>query len=369
VTLTDPPAPADSSAAPAPKRGNLRAVALKLTVMLVAMFIALFIAEFLVRIFIPQHPSWLDVFAKSESPPYTLQPNASRTISTGESTWSIYTDGNGFRTSRTPSASTAQAPALLILGDSFPFGMGVNYEDSIPGYIDAAVAGKYRILNTGVPGYGPTQYRQVLERELKRNTSIAAVLVITYMGNDFHDCIWKKTGNVTNGILGNERSLRSAIKQNSHLYRLTANSLHRFSENKIQANPYIHQLYREQDWNDKLKDARNIYEKEFIAMRDLCQQHNLPLLTAIIPTAAAVDKPQSEAYLPVTKAKSIFDNNRIPFVDATPKLAESGMRKTYFSWDQHLSPAGNRLTADAIVAAFEAASSPPRPATAPSPAH
>jgi hypothetical protein len=281
---------------------------------------------------------------------YGLQPNIARTVSTGESTWTIYTDADGFRCAKTP--SHPNAPELLVLGDSFPFGMGVNYEESIPGRIDAAFAGKFRVANSGVPGYGPIQYRQVLERELKRSPLPAAVLAITYMGNDWHDCIWNKSGNVRNGIINNEVSLRSFVKQNFHLYRLATNTLHRVHQDAIDTRPHEKELYIAENWAGKLQPARDIYRDEFLKIRDLCQAHNIPLLVAIIPTAQAVDQPSGPAYLPVTKAKEIFDAAAIRYVDTTTNLAKAGMVKTYFGWDQHLNPTGNRLAAQAIVDAW-----------------
>jgi hypothetical protein len=342
----------DAAQAPpqAPQRNRFVLILLKLSAMAIGVLVALLIGELIVRIFVPQPKSWLDIFARSEAPPFTLQPNVTRSLSTGESTWSIYTDDRGFRSAKSPTHTNA--PNLLILGDSFPFGMGVNYEDSIPGRLDAALAGKYHILNSGVPSYGPTQYRQVLERELKKRTPIASVIAFTYMGNDWHDCIWKKTGNVRDGILNNERSVRSFVKQNFHLYRLATNTLHKLRHDDIETFAHERQLYVASNWDTTLKSAHDIYREEFATMRDLCAQSNIPFAVVIMPTAQAVDKPDSDAAIPIRKAREIFESLGIAYVDITPALAKAGLNQTFFTWDTHLNPTGNKVAADAILAGW-----------------
>src|SRR2546425_155310 len=92
-------------------------------------------------------PASVRPFARRASPPYGLQPSITRTLTTGETHWTIYTDANGFRCSKDfsaagrrdpaqrempavlsaapPRAAVPDQPQLLVLGDSFAFGMAV----------------------------------------------------------------------------------------------------------------------------------------------------------------------------------------------------------------------------------------------------
>jgi lysophospholipase L1-like esterase len=349
----------DFAAYGARKRRLLRPI-LKLTTPCVAFLVGLLLAELIVRIFIPQNPSWLDVFVKTDSPVYGLQPDISRTISTGESTWSIYTDASGFRCGK--GAATTGRPLILVLGDSFTFGMGVDYEQSIPGCIAAALADKFDIINTGVPGYGPTQYRQVLQNQLDKHARLAGVVLITFLANDFHDCITSK-GNVRDGVLGNEQTLRSAVKRHSHLYRFAASAYHQLPAKKLEHRAHEWELYHTDQWiAGPLEEALTIYRSEMTHIAELCAAHDIPLLACIIPSPRAVQiadgthQPDAgeQFDLPARYASSVFAAAAVATIDVTPILAATGQAHTYFAWDEHLNPTGNKLTANAILAAWEA---------------
>jgi hypothetical protein len=358
--------PPVTPAAPARKPGRGTALIAKLGLSAFGLAIALVFAELAIRLLAPQHPSWLDVFAPSSSPAYGLQPNIVRTISTGETHWTIYTDANGFRCSAPNNSAVASAaddrPQLLVLGDSFAFGMAVNYDQSIPGRLASALSDRYHVINAGIPGYGPVQYRQVLDRQLKSNAKIDRVLVATYMGNDFHDCIWTKGTQIRDGVMGNDNSIKSFAKQNSHLYRLVSNSYHRLHEGQRQAWPQEAELFTPSEWSDgRLKSAFEAYGAEFRAMAAACSERKIPLFVCIIPTpqavesAAAPDHPKLANYdLPVKKAQAIFHELAIPSLDLTPALVQKGVNNAYFSWDQHLNATGDATAADAVVANWPA---------------
>jgi hypothetical protein len=326
----------------------------------IALLISLLLAELIVRIALPQPPSWLDIFAPSNSPAYRIQANVVRSISSGESHWTVYTDADGFRVDKPPTenqsaqlAAASTTPALIVLGDSFTFGMGTNYADSLPGQIQQSLGQRYRVINAGVPGYGPTQYRQVLERELFDGVNIRAVVIATYIGNDFHDCIWKKGAAVRNGVLGSEPSLRSAVKRNSHLYRLASNAFHRISKGEVETWPHEKDLYIQEEWTTgKLKKARALYQTEFARIRELCQERQIPLMACIIPNAISVKFTDATSKMPLNEATAALAAAGIPAVDSTPSLARLGIDKTYFFWDDHLNPTGNKIVADEILSVW-----------------
>jgi hypothetical protein len=82
----------------------------------------------------------------------------------------VEVDTQGLR--RTVAAAVATQPAsagaavrtLHVVGDSQVFGWGVSDEETIPSQVQTALGSGWRVMNHGVPGYGPTQYRTVLGR-------------------------------------------------------------------------------------------------------------------------------------------------------------------------------------------------------------
>ena len=72
--------------------------------------------------------------------------------------WKIYTDKNRLRVNSKYFDHNLQNndPKILFIGDSVPFGFGVNYENSIPGNIDS-INKKLISINGAIPSYSISQ--------------------------------------------------------------------------------------------------------------------------------------------------------------------------------------------------------------------
>ena len=236
----------------------------KLLILLAAFSASIVFAEVAVRLLAPQPPSWLNVYRKHPSLPfYAVAPNKHAVVSTGESEWTVHTDSNGFRVSATPEHK-ANTSTTLVIGDSFTFGQGVNYEETFIGYLNAMDDQPFHYVNGGVGGYGPTQYRSTLQHLLNTGFSPERVVVAVYLGNDFFDCIWNKNLPVVDGILGNQKKFRSLVKQNSHLYRLASKIYHVTAKSETTATTLQLRLTRPNAWKEEdLKKAYAIFKNEF----------------------------------------------------------------------------------------------------------
>ncbi len=308
------------------------------------------------RIVSPQPPSWLDIYREHPDLPfYVLQPNLDRVMDTGESSFRVRTDAEGFRIAL-DGPPRSELPEVLVLGDSFTFGQGASYEDSFVGMLNEPQTHRY--VNTGVGGYGPVQYdalfRHLVERSGHRPS---AVLVVTFMGNDFQDCVWNQDHAVVDGILGGEVSLRAWVKRNFHLYRLVSNAYHRLApRGRIDRYPRD-MLYRPEAWQEDelLVAARPKYDQAFQSLSAQAEALGVPLLVAIIPTRETVDALRGEhelagdPRLPASYAKKTFARHGISTIDLTPILVAHDSRKTYLQFDGHLTPVGHRLVADAVA--------------------
>jgi hypothetical protein len=98
----------------------------------------------------------------------------------------VHTDGSGFRA--TPAApATGPALRILVVGDSFAFGWGVEDKETFAAVL-ARELGRVRpveVINAGVPGYGPDQYWLFLR---ERGFALAPDLVLlAECGNDVDD--------------------------------------------------------------------------------------------------------------------------------------------------------------------------------------
>lgn len=323
----------------------------RISLLLASLLVALMLAEMIVRIAAPQPAAWLDIFRPHPSLPfYAMQPSIQRSIDTGEGRWTVFTDENGFRRGET-AAAPANAPVTLIIGDSFAFGLGVNYEECFAGRLQARNA-SIRVVDAGVNGYGPAQYRAMLEQLLASGPAPERVIVSTYPANDFSDCLEDKNVAVMDGILANERSLRAALKRNSHLFRLAARARHQNSERRVPITAAERQLCTPGEWEGaSLKRATEIYREHFAAITAACRSRGIPLLVVLIPFDASIAPPDGalEYTLPNEKARAILADLQIRLVDPTERLKRIGLEKGYFAHNRHLTAAGHEAVFEALI--------------------
>ena len=101
--------------------------------------------------------------------------------------YKVYTDSNGNRND-TVGKKINLEPKIIFLGDSFTYGFGVNYDDSIPGNISNKTKKKYEILNFAVPGYSPSMNYFKLKDFFKKNKDLTIAKVIYLLDlTDVHD--------------------------------------------------------------------------------------------------------------------------------------------------------------------------------------
>ena len=361
-----PPAAPPASRRQAAKRWAARFLLLAVVGVLCVLFM-----EMAIRLLAPQPASWLDVYRHHPTlNTFTLQRNAERLVETGETRFTVVTDEHGFRVSKGASdeeGRSAELPLALCLGDSFTFAHGVDHGQSWVGLLNDREERRYRFLNAGVSAYGPVQYRRVLEYLLGQGYEPELLIVATYMGNDFYDCMWDKDQPITNGVLGDPGGLKSFLKRNTHLYRLAANVYHRIApEKNMEGDELRRRLFQPEAWKEGLlHDGLKRYREEFARIQEICRKRSIPLYVAIFPTYETVAAVRSAsdaakrtggerfAYtLPVEKAAAIFESLGLSYVDTTAALAEREATETYFRFNRHFTPLGHRLVVRVMKKAF-----------------
>lgn len=99
----------------------------------------------------------------------------------------VSTDRFGRRVLFPSQADANTAPAILLLGDSFGFGLAVNDRETYPWQLSELMADRY-FVNLGVPGWGTDQELLSLEDFLKANgTRHISDVVVLVCENDFSD--------------------------------------------------------------------------------------------------------------------------------------------------------------------------------------
>ena len=101
----------------------------------------------------PNRPS--KHFAADERVGWTMHPSSNFSWSTEGRRVSYHADENGFRTSGVAEAEFSEGSRLVVAGDSYMWGLGVEYAASVPGLLEQELGG--RVVNLAQPGYGLDQ--------------------------------------------------------------------------------------------------------------------------------------------------------------------------------------------------------------------
>ena len=327
-----------------------------LAIVVLSVLASLALAELAVRVAAPQPASWLGIYREHPDLPFfALQPNLTASVSTGETHWTAIVDGDGDRVGKSPVASGRCS--AIWLGDSFTFGHGVEYEESFVGLVQAATPAT-RQVNTAVPGYGPVQYRQVLEHRLARGDRFDWVVTALYAGNDFHDCIWEKDVPVRDGVLGDSGDLRSRVKRSSHLYRLLSIAYHRAVPDRDDRIGAVgDELADPNAWRGEfLVTARARLGAELATIARGAKGAGARAAFVIIPTveslaarARAGASGERDPHLPVAVLRDTLAELGASYLDLSDALAGARGDATFFPIDGHLTPEGNRIAARAIL--------------------
>jgi len=121
---------------------------------------------------------------------HRLAPDFSGRVVNPEFAYTVRTNALGLREREIPPKRNGEK-RILVLGDSFAFGSGVEPEQTFERLLERRVTAAspketVLVLNAGVEGYGTTEALRLLE-SLGRGLEPDLVLLGFYLGNDFSD--------------------------------------------------------------------------------------------------------------------------------------------------------------------------------------
>ena len=127
----------------------------------------------------------------------------------------MFTDNLGNRVAKNKLKNKEKKDKILFLGDSFTYGFGVNYEDSVPGKIDKKTNEIYEIVNFAMPGYSPSINLFKLNNYLKKSNNVTIKKVFYILDlTDVHDESnrWLNIENLNTPVIIDE-SIKDEIKK------------------------------------------------------------------------------------------------------------------------------------------------------------
>lgn len=298
---------------------------------------------------------------------------------------------------------------LLLLGDSFTFGFPVRDEETFGRLIEEGLRRQGRaveVINGGVSSYSPTLHYVSLRDQYLAFEPDAVIL--WYDLGDLQDDYWYQKNLVydeqgriaradpryVNGrfSLWEWCTTHSALAKylNSKVVRtvgkLRVLGLRRYVQTKLRgerAKVAIGRLKAEQRAQDLLEGERFLLVREFATeelvapywelsarylrlIRELLAGRDIPLFLGIYPYGIVIGPDQwaegrrswgfepgrtYDAELFVSLLERFSSQEGVPLINTFGRFREAaGRAKLFYDWDGHMTPAGHRVVAEAVLA-------------------
>ncbi len=363
---------------------SFRRLAARFLLLAVSAGIGLLAAELAVRLVRPQVVMVVSPGLYEPDPPrrYRLHPGFRGTVANRvEFEDRVAINSSGLRGPEI-GPRTAGTLRVLAVGDSFTFGVGAQDADTYPAQLEkilGARGARAEVLNAGAPGFGVPDAVAWYER-WGRPLDPDVVLVQVFLANDLQDAAPGPKVEVRDGALvvqgEKSRSLSRWLYYHSHLFVLLKTSTLSGPVRRLFGLP-------EPLEQRELRTEMSLYGKTGLpaflqegaaatqrAVGELARDAGRVRLQAVIlPSVLQVDPARWRSALerfgldpaqydperPNQVFQEIFSRHGIPVVDLTPDFRAALARgeKIYYPIDQHLTPAGYRLTAETVARALK----------------
>jgi hypothetical protein len=333
------------------------------------------------------------IFRESQWLIWELLPNFSGTETAVEQglfiPYYVETNSHGFRDEEFPVEKPADTYRIMIMGDSFTFGMGVDNGQDYPAVLETCLNDRlyggdtFQVINAGyASGFSPDSY-YVFLREIAPPYDSDLVIAAYYVDNDIvdlYDTVWineqdglpehltSETRFVNlQGQLTYRDSLpryKIPVLRNSHAFQLLMEAALNTDIEQIRGdvpeyarNPETFDLVYTPDLTPELGDLFDKSMRMLGAMQDLGESGNFDFMTFIIPEGEQVGQswwdnayteyPESpeDAY-PQKAIREYLDGQGIEYLDLLPRLW--GQPDLYFNPASHWTAEGNAVAAGVL---------------------
>ncbi len=279
------------------------------------------------------------------------------------------TGPEGFRISTDPARAGAVAPrpdtapgTILVLGDSFGFGNGSEWEDAWATRLEALIGGSNarRVVNASVPGYDTRAEALMLDRVIERYRP--SVVIITFLTNDLFtnlpvDAPDSAVSEVEHRVGDLGASKISALQSVILAKRLAMQS------DRLYSSLYLmtpRKEYFTQPMSPHLQKQVETTRALLARAHRTTQAHGAQLVVLSIPQlfqVLQVSNGYDRAPISSTWVDSIFaaDAARagykwLPSLGHLAERTRNGDGGIFYRYDGHLTPHGNEIIAEFVAA-------------------
>lgn len=310
---------------------------------------------------------------------YRLKPNFTGVHRHRDFTVTYSINSSGMRDYNHPIHKPQGTYRIMVLGDSFTFGVGVPMEGTYPKVLERLLNGqnttkRFEVINTGVPGYGTDQeYNYFVHEGIAYQPDM---VIIGFLGMNNVDRVeygWQNYSApngyiIKKGIKDQESigKIREWIITHSKLalivnYRLTKliDSYHRHGN--LREIPY--QIYHD-SYTKSFSKAIDRTQKYLLDLNNQNRAEHRSTVLVLIPFEMEVNKQNwikyelEDAYSenvfnknllkPSTMFSAFGKENNIPTLNLVPIFRADHPEKCYFHWEAHWNTNGHLLAGQSL---------------------
>ena len=309
---------------------------------------------------------------------YNLVKNCSSKyrFKSGFPTVDLFTDSEGLRSSKQNQTKDISKDNIFFFGDSFTFGVGLNYKDTFAGILENKFS-NYNFYNFGVGSYSPTVHLYRLNEAIKKNIfpkKIFVFLDLTDVIDESQRWFFDKnlnkpirpepTKNKKNNFFKkNFKLTHEVVSLIRYSFKINGNKIKNWKTNEdnvktsIQGqftyipNKKLDKRFWKKDYFKKgLKNIR--YNIEEISK--ISKINNSELTIVIYPWAETLYYGQDK-FSWSEFGRSLCEENYCKTLDTIPRFSafkeknKNWSSKLYFIGDEHFNKGGAKLLADIIT--------------------
>ena len=306
--------------------------------------------------------------------PIGFLPGSSHVYETSEFRYRVDFNRFGRRDVEWDAATIADPGGILLIGDSFVLGNGLEHDQAIPTRLEdllGGAAGSLEVFNFGMPGGGPPQYAQLLDAAIEDGFAAHTVVVMIFVGNDFYPSVIDDPNFDPVEIA--ERQVRPPAPAPSGFrselvrfvrFRLAQSpvvvsailTFGKWTGMEVYSSPSAYIFQREQ-----APEQERVIETILGSIREMkrrCDAASRQLLLVAMPNRIQVENSEAltsatlDPAAPNRRLEELCDDLAMPCLDLLPVLRAEYERSgegLYFPIDRHLTPAGSEFAASSIA--------------------
>jgi hypothetical protein len=331
----------------------------------ITLLICLICIEFLLRAWNPPiaNSGMVQIHRSSKTVGYELIPNSFGTGSQlGEP---IHINSKGFRDYEFSEKKSENTFRIMVIGDSFTFGMSVNIDDTYVKQIEKMLNQrdiKAEVINCGVIGYDMWHYLKLLREKVILYKPDLVLLGL--FANDIarakppqnNPDIWNdqnpfaSKSNISKIYLVNFAKNIFTLIETKYRYQRGHEYLMGIEERKKKIGPENpDDIFYQVVYGKAKEELYHHFYESLEEFKQFCNDNDIRLLCLLIPDAIQLNnKPATYVNQFI---KESCDKLNLPLIDVLPEFERVKDPRTLylFPLDAHTSPLGHRIIADSVV--------------------